>query len=125
MEPSKLDVSESDHSISIVWSDGHKSQYSAFNLRSECPCAVCNGEPGVFGRYYTIEKPRVNQNIEPLEIVSVGRYGLKISWNDNHDLGIYSFDYLRSLCECEECRKSREENQKQTDSEMTGKQKRV
>lgn len=125
MEPSKLDVSESDHSISIVWSDGHKSRYSAFNLRSECPCAVCGGEPGVFGRYYSTPKPKVNRDIEPLEIESVGRYGLKITWNDKHDLGIYSFDYLRSLCECEECQKSRAERQKQTDSGMIGKQERA
>lgn len=114
-----MDVSESDHSISIFWSDRHKSRYSAFKLRSECPCAVCNGEPGVFGRYYATAKPKVSQDIEPLGIESVGRYGLKISWNDKHDLGIYSFDYLRSLCECEECQKIRAERQEQSDSEKS------
>jgi DUF971 family protein len=121
MEPRKLEVSESDHIISIVWSDGHDSKYSAFHLRSECPCAMCKGEPGVFGRYYEMAEPVVDQKIEPLEIESVGRYGLKISWSDKHDLGIYSFDYLRSLCECEDCQKSRKpKEQKQSDAEITG-----
>lgn len=27
----------------------------------------------------------------------VGNYGLRIRWNDGHDLGIYDFEYLRSL----------------------------
>lgn len=115
MEPRKLDVSESDHRIAILWSDGHNSTYSAFKLRSECPCAMCKGEPGVFGRYYETQKPKVNRDIEPVEIQSVGRYGLKIVWSDKHDLGIYSFDYLRQLCECNECQNSRNASSKLTE----------
>jgi hypothetical protein len=33
----------------------------------------------------------------------VGKYALKFSWNDNHDLGIYSWFYLREVCPCAEC----------------------
>jgi DUF971 family protein len=28
---------------------------------------------------------------------------LLIKWNDGHSTGIYSFDYLRSICPCPEC----------------------
>ncbi len=34
----------------------------------------------------------------------VGSYALQIKWNDGHQSGIYSFDHLRSVCPCEECR---------------------
>jgi DUF971 family protein len=33
----------------------------------------------------------------------VGRYALQLFWRDGHDTGIYSFELLRSLCECSEC----------------------
>jgi DUF971 family protein len=33
----------------------------------------------------------------------VGRYALQIVWFDGHDTGLYSYKYLRSLCQCAEC----------------------
>jgi DUF971 family protein len=109
MEPKKLEVSPSDGTISISWSDGHIARYTPFKLRTECPCAMCNGEPGVFGKYYAIERPKINPAVQAEEIESVGRYGLKIVWSDKHDLGIYTFEYLRELCECRECDAKRKE----------------
>jgi DUF971 family protein len=42
-------------------------------------------------------------NIEP-----IGAYAMKIDWSDGHSTGIYSFDYLRRICPCGECRKQTE-----------------
>ncbi len=39
-------------------------------------------------------------NIEP-----VGRYGLTPVWEDGHRTGIFTYEKLRALCECEACRK--------------------
>jgi DUF971 family protein len=108
MEPKELSVSD-EGKISILWMDGHKSIYSPFNLRNACPCAACKGEGGIFGKYYSPEKTTVVSDVQPEEIGQVGRYGLKIIWSDGHDLGIYTFDYLRTLCECEECKASSSE----------------
>ena len=33
----------------------------------------------------------------------VGNYALRIDFNDGHSTGIYSFDYLRTICRCEAC----------------------
>ena len=33
----------------------------------------------------------------------VGRYALRIIWDDGHDSGIYSWDRLRTMCPCEQC----------------------
>ena len=110
MEPKELNVSENDGRIFILWSDGHKGIYDPFNLRSACPCAMCQGEPGVFGKYYRTSKMEVQPSVQPQEIESVGRYGLKITWTDGHDLGIYTFDYLRNLCECQECGNAKKKN---------------
>ncbi|HXQ92707.1 MAG TPA: DUF971 domain-containing protein [Nitrososphaerales archaeon] len=107
MEPLELNVSKvgEKETISILWSDGHRSDYYAFSLRSSCPCAMCQGEPGIFGRTYSASKADVRADVVPEAIEPVGKYGLKITWSDGHNLGIYTFDYLRKLCECSECKK--------------------
>jgi DUF971 family protein len=33
----------------------------------------------------------------------VGRYAIRIQWNDGHNTGIYSYQHLRELCTCPEC----------------------
>jgi DUF971 family protein len=38
------------------------------------------------------------KNLELLNWHWVGRYALSIQWSDGHDMGIYTFDYLRKLC---------------------------
>jgi len=105
MEPIELKVSKIDDKemVFVVWSDGHKSRYGSFELRNSCPCAMCQGEPGIFGRKYNPLKTTISTDVVPQEIIPVGRYGLKIEWSDGHNLGIYTFDYLRKLCACEEC----------------------
>jgi len=43
---------------------------------------------------------------KPISAEGVGRYAIKFSWNDNHDLGIYSWKYLREVCPCQQCRET-------------------
>jgi DUF971 family protein len=109
MEPIELSVYKHDgkERIFLLWSDGHRSSYDAFQLRSACPCAMCQGEPGIFGKTYETLKDKVKTDVVPQEIEPVGRYGIKITWSDGHNLGIYTFEYLRKLCPCEECQKTR------------------
>lgn len=45
--------------------------------------------------------------LKPERVELVGRYALQIFWNDSHSTGIYSFDYLRGLCPCMECKANR------------------
>ena len=47
-------------------------------------------------------------NVEETTLVNiqpVGRYGLTPVWEDGHKTGIYTYEKLLSLCECEECSK--------------------
>jgi DUF971 family protein len=36
-------------------------------------------------------------------IGGVGNYAIELRWQDGHSTGIYSFEYLRSLCPCTHC----------------------
>ena len=99
--------------MDIEWGDGHVSHYGFVYLRDACPCAMCEEERGKTGRRpgdpataapgaLLIFKPTA----KPLSAEGVGKYAIKFSWNDNHDLGIYSWKFLREICPCDECKKS-------------------
>jgi DUF971 family protein len=94
--------------VDIEWSDGHRSHYSFAYLRDACPCALCNEEreksnrkPGQPPKAAAL--PMFKEAAKPLSAEGVGKYAIKFNWNDNHDLGIYSWKFLREWCPCEEC----------------------
>jgi DUF971 family protein len=33
----------------------------------------------------------------------VGRYAIRINWNDGHNAGIYSYEHFRRICPCQQC----------------------
>jgi len=87
--------------LGITWSDGHQSRYEVRNLRLNCHCAHCVDE---WTREKRIVEDTIPNDIRPQKIESVGRYAFNILWSDGHSTGIYTFDQLRSLCECDACR---------------------
>jgi DUF971 family protein len=103
--------------IDVTWSDGHASHYNFAYLREKCPCAMCNDErekkaeqqrkdeaahrsaPPLSSAVLPIFKPKLSAKAAH----AVGNYALQIDFNDGHATGIYSFDYLRTICPCEPC----------------------
>ena len=91
--------------LGIRWQDGHESRYSLPQLRQGCPCAACN------------EQRRANRGltvlpgagpVRAIEVQPIGRYAIKFLWSDNHDTGIYPYQFLRDCCSCELCRHTSE-----------------
>jgi len=82
------------HTLAIAWSDGTETLYEAHALRLACPCASCHDE--ITGERL-LDPAQVPADVRPVRLVSVGNYGIKISWTDGHDTGIYSFARLREL----------------------------
>jgi DUF971 family protein len=96
--------------LEIDWKDGHRSAYTFKFLRDACPCALCEDERTKSGRKAgEPEKPApgtlpmFKPAVKALAAEAVGKYAMKFSWNDNHDLGIYSWAYLREICPCAQC----------------------
>jgi len=95
--------------VDIAWLDGHSSHYDFEYLREQCPCATCNDErlkkreagpaalagPSVLPMYKPKPKARGAE--------AVGQYAIKIDFSDGHSTGIYSFDFLRTICPCAAC----------------------
>ena len=85
--------------FAIAWNDGTESYLSLESLRRACPCAVCQGEADVLGR---VERPDValtSQSFELQGYAWVGGYAFQPRWADGHGTGLYTFQYLRKLCE--------------------------
>lgn len=89
------------YELGIDWNDGHASVYSVRRIRLECRCANCVDE---WTRQRILKEEQVPSNIKPMKIEPVGRYALNFTWSDGHDTGIYTFEQLRSLCECGQCK---------------------
>ena len=89
------------HDVAITWSDGHESVYPARDLRMACPCASCVDE---MTGLRILQPGQIGEGVAPASLELVGRYAIRIWWQDGHSSGIYTFDYLRDLCPCSECR---------------------
>jgi len=101
--------------LDINWGDGHASHYEFVYLREKCPCATCNDErekkaaapvggpglPGLpgLGPALPMFKPKPTAR----QAKTVGQYALQFEFNDGHSTGIYSYDFLRTICPCEQC----------------------
>jgi DUF971 family protein len=98
--------------VDITWADGHSSHFDFAFLRENCPCATCNDErakkeshPGpdlLSSPLLPMYKPKARAQAA----TQVGNYAIQINFTDGHSTGIFSYDYLRTLCPCDDCAKA-------------------
>ena len=100
--------------MDIEWDDGHQTHYAFVWLRDACPCATCTEErnndgrqPGEPPKKTASLLPMYKEPARPTEAAPVGRYAISFKWNDGHESGIYSWDYLREHCQCADCARLR------------------
>ena len=111
--PAKVRVMKTEGTgVEIDWRDGHRSKWTFAWLREACPCATCHEARDADGRKPGIAKaqavsllPMFKEPVRPLEATAVGKYALRFKWNDGHESGIYSWEYLRRLPENAEATK--------------------
>lgn len=97
VEPREI-KQEGDASVRITWADGHTCNYRAAELRCVCPCAQCVNE---WTGQRTLKPETISEDLTINDLSLVGRYALNFRWSDGHETGIYSFRYLREICERE------------------------
>ncbi len=94
MNPPVKIAKKGENNLVIHWQDGSKSDLNGYKLRISCPCASCVNE-------WTGDKilnvNSIDKAVRPNQIFNVGRYAMGIKWNDGHESGIYSYDYLKEL----------------------------
>src|ERR1700730_3999795 len=95
IEPREISQESNTH-LRITWGDDRVCNYEAAMLRRVCPCAQCVNE---WTGQHTLHPLAVPDAVEINDLTIVGRYALNFRWSDGHETGIYSFQYLRDLCE--------------------------
>jgi DUF971 family protein len=96
-KPRKIKRGESNDLI-IEWEDGKITKIVFTDLRDKCPCVNCQGETVIFSSYIPIKNPFKPAGFYEIEkIEPVGNYAVNIVWKDNHNTGIYSWEYLREI----------------------------
>ncbi len=100
-KPADITLHQSSGTLIITWADGQICHYPVGPLRMACPCAECRGGHEHMGRHNDPENlldlvPDRAYTVERVELV--GHYALQFVWNDGHDSGIYTWDYLYRLC---------------------------
>ena len=95
--PNEVRLKPKAKAIEIDFDDGRSFVLPAEFLRAKSPSAEMRGHGGgpeklVGGR----------RHVGVLSVTPVGNYAIQISFDDLHDTGIYSWDYLYELGSCQE-----------------------
>ena len=90
--PTELRVNPARDALSILFDDGAHATLKAEKLRVESPSAEVQGHGGT-------RPPPVTgkQDVKLARLEPVGNYAVRIVFDDGHDSGLYSWDYLRKL----------------------------
>ncbi|MCA9137769.1 MAG: DUF971 domain-containing protein [Planctomycetales bacterium] len=96
---------DGESAITITWTDGRTTRWTANQLRSACPCATCREkkrsreEVDESGRKSLTLPVLSPAEARPLSITSmrpVGTYAYNIAFSDGHSSGLYQLEMLYS-----------------------------
>jgi DUF971 family protein len=96
MQPQKIHYRKASKTLELTFQNTLYSLSAEF-LRVHSPSAEVRGHGGK-GEVLQIEK----KNVAITGIEASGNYAVKISYDDGHDSGLYSWDYLWELCQHQE-----------------------
>ena len=91
--PRKIRLHRRSATLELVYGDDERHELEAEFLRVHSPSAEVRGHGRRNGTLPTGKRGVGIRAVEP-----VGRYAIRIVFDDGHDSGIFSWDYLRELC---------------------------
>lgn len=90
--PTKIDFSASRRILTVEFDDGKTGEISFEHLRTHSPSAEVQGHSPDQRKIVTGK-----ENVGVTAANPVGRYAIQIVFDDGHDTGIFTWDYLREL----------------------------
>jgi DUF971 family protein len=100
IRPTNVTADREQRILTIHWGDGRECRYSFAGLRAICPCVLCQGGHANMGRPADklLLAKSVNDALNLDAATAVGSYAIQFAWNDGHDSGIYTWEYLYEAC---------------------------
>ena len=94
MIPETIELHKASKQLELIYSNNQRFQLEAEYLRVHSPSAEVRGH---HPDQATLQVGKKNVGI--LSVAAVGNYALQINFDDQHNSGIYSWEYLHELCE--------------------------
>ena len=94
MQPTKITVRKDRKSLEIEFDDDQKFEFSAEILRVLSPSAEVQG--------HSPEQRKTvggKKNVEIMKVEPIGNYAIRITFDDMHDTGLFSWAYFKELGE--------------------------
>jgi DUF971 family protein len=91
MKPVDIAHSTSRNELAVTWDDGTVSTLPVPYLRSWCPCAGCQGHGNEVKYLNAPDDTTIDGLFE------IGAYALGIRYQDGHDAGIYTWEWLQKI----------------------------
>jgi len=92
--PETIELHKASKQLELIYSHNQRFQLGAEYLRVHSPSAEVRGH---HPDQATLQVGKKNVGI--LSVAAVGNYALQINFDDQHNSGIYSWEYLHELCE--------------------------
>ena len=86
MRATNVTLHKRSRTLEITFENGETVTYSGEHLRVNTPSAEAKNKPVLH-----------KENIAIVKVEPAGHYALKITFEDGHDSGIFTWDYLYSL----------------------------
>ena len=96
LAPKHIRARQQEGLFEVEWPQGPVDRLPYRFLRGRCPCAACVDE--MTGERI-VDVENVPETVRPAALDYAGNYALKIRWDDGHDTGLYTWDYLRKLAD--------------------------
>lgn len=91
-QPDEITLHQQSRELEIAFADGSRFRFSYEYLRVNSPSAEVRGHgPG----QEVLQTGK--QEVNVLAVDPVGSYAIKITFDDGHDSGLYTWEYLRHL----------------------------
>jgi DUF971 family protein len=99
--PTNITLNRETGFLIIDWASGEQCEYPLNELREACPCVECRGghhNMGIRNAPQDILSLTPARSYKVENVQMVGSYAIQFLWDDGHQTGIYTWDYLFHLC---------------------------
>jgi DUF971 family protein len=90
--PSGIKVRGKSRVVEVAWPDGIRYELPFEYLRVYSPSAEIRGHGGGEGKLELMK-----ENVKVVQVEPIGMYAVRLHFDDGHNSGLYSWDYLREL----------------------------
>jgi DUF971 family protein len=92
--PTGITIRQKSRLLEVSWGDGMRHALPFEYLRVYSPSAEVRGHGGGEGKLELAK-----ENVQVTKVEPIGVYAVRLHFDDGHNTGLYSWDYLRELGE--------------------------